>query len=496
MTEAHEKTVSARSRFKGWAAREFGYKPFLILLGAGLLIRAAVQVMYFPAWIQANDIVRFARIEPTSIFGDYWMPAGYALFVRGLRAITTELWITIAIQHLIGLGVGVILFMTLRRLGARPWLACIPAGFAFLSGDLLWTEHQLMAENFVTFFLVAGFGCAVKGLIPRVDKRWLAAASALIMYAGLSRNVGLAALPVFLLTVGFWVPGPVDRWVKVMATALVPAVIVFGLYFAAFKISDGEYLGLTNMSGWNLYARVAPFADCSKFTPPKGTARLCETTPTADREGSLGYEWDPNSRGRSVFPMEPATAGEVGEFARAAILHQPLSYLREVFVEALRYVDPAVEGSRPYSGIPANIQSFGLNDPANREVLEGYLAEGYSGTHVRVLGKQVLSTYQDLFRIGGLVIAVLALFTVLGAFVARGAFRLGIFLFGGTAFVLYLVPVAALAYEFRYGVQPQLFLVVSGTLGCAAAFSRWISRSRSVVDQPEVSGREGTPTTV
>ncbi len=433
--------------------------------------------MYFPAWIQANDIVRFARIEPSNIFGDYWMPAGYALFVRGLRAITAELWVTIAIQHLIGLSVGVILFMSLRRLGAKPWLACIPAGFAFLSGDLVWTEHQLMAENFVTFFLVAGFGCAIKGLVPRVDKRWLAAGAALVMYAGLSRNVALAALPVFFLTVAFWVHGPMSRWLRIMATALVPVVIVFGMYFAAFKISDGEYLGLTNMSGWNLYSRVAPFTDCSEFTPPEGTAALCETTPTEDREGSLGYEWDPNSRGKTVFPMEPATSGKVGEFARAAILHQPLSYLREVVVEALRYIDPAIEGSRPYSGIPASIQSFGLNDPANRETLEKYLSEGYSGTHVRVIGKQVLSTYQDLFSIGGLVIAVLAAFTIIGALAARGAFRFGIFLFGGTAFLLYLVPVATFAYEFRYGVQPQLFLVVSGTLGCAAAFSRWRSKA-------------------
>jgi hypothetical protein len=460
-------------RARTWASREFGYKPFLALLALGFIVRVAVQLMYFPAWMQANDTVRFARIVPSGMFDDYWMPAGYAFFVRGLRAITPELWVTIAVQHLIGLALGAILFLTLRRLGTKAWFACIPAGFAFLSGDLIWTEHQLMAENFVTAFLVAGLGCAVRGLVPRVDWRWLAAASALLMYAALSRNVALVALPVFLLCVGLWVNGSAVTRLRFLAIAIIPAAVVFGLYFTAFKVSDGKYLGIADMSGWNLYSRVAPFADCTQFDPPAGTAKLCETTATSERDGSLGYSWDPNTRGQSVFKIEPSTDPVVGKFAKAVILHQPFAYLRQVGVEALRYLDPTIDDSRPYSGIPASIQSFGLNDPATRESIEAPMATVYNGTHVRVIGRQFLATYQNLFDIGGLVVGALALFTLIGAVLARGSIRLGIFLFGGTAFLLYLAPVATLSYEFRYAVQPQVFLVVSGTLGCATLLSKW-----------------------
>jgi hypothetical protein len=423
--------------------------------------------MYYPAWLQSLDELRFARVLPTGMFDDWWMPAGYAFFVRGLRAVIPELWLPIAIQHLIGLGVGTILFLTMRRLGAKPLLACIPAGFVFLSGDQIWTEHQLMAENFVTAFLAAGFGCSVRGLVPRVDLRWLAAGSALLMCAGLSRNVALVALPVLILCTAFWVKGGYAISFRALAVALAPAVLVLGLYVGAFEISGGKYLGIANMSGWNLYARVAPFADCSRFNPPPETRPLCEATPPSERDGSLGYQWDPNSHGRQVYEIGPQTSAVVGQFAREVIVHEPLSYVKQVVIEAARYLDPTIESSHPFSGVAPGFQSFGLNDPVTRETIERELGKAYDDAHVHVTGKQVLATYQELFRIGGLIIAALVLLTIVGMCVAKGAPRLGIFLFGGTALLLYLVPVMTLSYEYRYGVQPQVFLVVSGTLGLA-----------------------------
>src|SRR3569623_1563185 len=47
--------------------------------------------------------------------------------------------------------------------------------------------------------------------------------------------------------------------------------------------------GLSRNGDWHLYARVAPFADCTKFTPPPGTETLCETTPRAARPTADAY---------------------------------------------------------------------------------------------------------------------------------------------------------------------------------------------------------------
>jgi hypothetical protein len=443
-----------------------------VLLGLGVFVRVAVMVMYFPSWMQSLDSIRYARVDPTSIFGDYWAPAGYALFAQAVREIVPALWVSIAIQHAIGVLVGVVLYLAMRRLGAKPWLACIPAAVAFLSGDHIWIEHQIMSESFVTALIAAGLGCTVRGLVPKVDLRWLGAGSALLMAAGLSRNVALVAVPIMALCVAFWVRGSLATRARALLAAVVPALVVFGVYVAAFELAHGQYLGLANMSGWNLYARVAPFADCSRFTPPAGTRRLCESTPTSQREGSLGYEWDENTVGRRDYPLDPTTSPLLGEFAQQVILHQPLSYLKAVATDAARYIDPDIGPNRPFSGLPAEIQSFGLIDPATRALIVETMAKVYTGTSVHVHGRQVLATYQSLFGVGGLLLAALVAFTLLGMVLARGAVRLGVYLFGLTGLAMYLVPVAILSYEFRYAIPPQTFIVVSGTLGIAAVLAR------------------------
>jgi hypothetical protein len=483
----HVKHAANGPRTGGWLSRSFGYRPFLVLLALGVLVRVATIVMYFPAWMQSNDEVRFARLG-TGIFSDYWMPAGYAVFARGMRAVTSELWVTIAVQHIVGLSIGVSLYLAVRRLGVKPWIACIPAAVAFLSGDQVWIEHQVVAETFMTAFLAGGLACAIRGLVPKLDIRWLAAGSALVTYAGLSRNVGLVAVPVLVLCTALWVRGARALRARALAAAIVPAIAVFGLYVAVFEVSNGQYLGISDMSGWNLYSRVAPIADCSKFTPPPGTRRLCENTPVSEREGSLGYSWDLNSRGRKVVGLEPGTSALVGSFAREAIIHEPLSYLKLVATDAARYIDPSIGGERAFSGIPHEIQSFGLVDPVTREFIEGEMSRGYSGTHVHIIGRGVLRTYQDLFRISGLLVAALLILTLIGMWAARGAVRLGVFLFGATGLFLYLVPVAVLSYEYRYGIPPLYFITASGVLGLVALMERQIPRSAADSSAPGQAG--------
>jgi hypothetical protein len=464
--------------------QDLRYKPFQILLGIGIVARILAMVLVFPAWQQVPDSVRYARVNPTGLFTDPWMPAGYPLFLKVVRAIFPWLWVTTAIQHLVGIGIGTILYLTMRRLGAKRWVACIPAGVVFLSGDLIWMEHQLMLETLTTGFLVAGLGCAVYGLVPRVDSRWIAASSALLMAAALTRNLALVALPVLVLCTAFTVRGSLTFCLRTLAITVIPAAVVFGAYFSAFEISGGEYLGMGDMSGWNLYARVGPFADCSKFTPPPGTKALCSNVPRAARDAPLGFVWDPSAVAPRLLGVTPATADVVGEFAREAIVHQPLAYLKEVVLESAKYVDPGIDDERPWSGVPGGVQATGLfaiDNPSTEEYVENELGRVYRGAHTHVRALQALATYESLFRLGGLLIAAFGLATIVGMFVATGPTRLAIFLFGITAILLYLIPIATTAYEVRYGLLPQPLLVVSGTLGFWAMVSRYRASPRFAV---------------
>src|SRR5262245_169750 len=135
--------------------RELLYKPFLILLGTGLFLRIILMLLYFPAVMIFVDSPRYARINAWPLFGDFWMPAGYPMLLQLLHAISNQLWVTIAFQHLLGVSTGVFVFLALRRLGIAQWIACIPAAVPLLCGDQLFQEHTIMSDFFFTFLAIA-----------------------------------------------------------------------------------------------------------------------------------------------------------------------------------------------------------------------------------------------------------------------------------------------------------------------------------------------------
>lgn len=451
----------------GWrgVARELSYAPFLTLLALGAAFRAVVMALYWPAIMLSVDSPRYARIDGVPMFSDYWMPAGYPFLLRLLRGISDQLWFTIAAQHLIGLTAGLLFFLALRRLGAERWVACIPAAVAFLSGDLVYLEHIIMADFLLGFLAAAGTTTAVFALVPQVRLRRLALASVLMGMALLVRSVGVVLLPTLAICAFLFAPGDIRRRAIALVTAIVPGLAVFGVYAAVCSAVDGKFWGLSDMSGWNVYSRVAPFADCRQFTPPAGTEMLCEETVPAARPGPFGYVWDKDSIGRRHFKLGAKTSRQLGAFARQVILHQPFDYLRAVFIDLGRYIEPATGRDWPYAGQTDATWAFGWRDPNLEGRISAVLARGYRGTDLQVRGEIYLNYYQHLFRISGLILAALFALTVVGLFRGRGPLRLGVWLFGLSAAGLYILPVLTVSYDYRYGLPPMVLIVVSGIIG-------------------------------
>jgi len=430
------------------------------------------MLAYFPAILLHSDSARYARIGGWPIYGDFWMPAGYPMFLWLLRRISDQLWLTIAIQHVLGLGTGVFLYLSMRRLGVARSIACIPAAIPLLSGDHLYLEHTIMADHLMIFLTVGGIWAASCGLVPNLHLRWLVIASTLLAMAALTRTVGIVLLPALVLVTGLWAKESFRTKCAALTAALLPGLGVFALYLGGFYFAHGQYLGLTDMSGWNLYARVAPFADCRKFTPPQGTAILCEERPASDRPGPFGYVWDLESVPRKHFELAPKTGQKLGEFAKRAIIHQPGEYVRSVLIDLARFIDPDIAAHRDYEGQSSELFSFGWRDNAVEERLVRAMSRSYKGTHVRLHWQNILVFYQNLSRLKGWVLAVFFVFSLTGLVKARGAIRLGIVLFGLTAFGLYVIPVMTLSYSFRYGIPPETFVVASGVLGAVSVWPR------------------------
>lgn len=467
VTSDHKKSFRVRI-MPDWPPYRLNYRPILVLLGLGLLLRVISIIGYFPGIMFWFDSIRYARIEPRDLFGDFWMPAGYPIFLTLLRGVTRQIWFTIAVQHMMGLGAGMMLFLSTRRLGAPDWIASIPAVVVFLSGDHLYFEHLIMADSYLIFLTAAGLSAGAYALTNRANLLWLCAASVLLALAALARSVGVVLLPILVVCTVGWVRGSARERANAVAAAALPGIMIFALYGMAFVLTNGKYLGFTDMRGWNLYGRVAPFADCQRFSVPQDTAILCEERPVSQRPGPFGYVWDLNSAARRNFELGPTSGRKLEAFAWQVITNQPAEYLRAVLIDLARYIEPSIGGSRAYSGQPRETLSFGWRDVSNENFVIGYLKKKYHGTNLDLRWQGFLDSYQRLFRLGGLVLASLIGLTFAGMICARGKLRLGIFLFGLSGLALYVVPVATVSYDFRYGIPAETFVVVSGLLGAVA----------------------------
>lgn len=460
------------ARGEGTVMRELRYGPLWALLGLGLALRVVASVWYAPSVLQWVDALRFARLSPRGLFSDFWMPAGYPVLLKVLHALSASLAFTIGVQHLLGVLAGLLCFLAVRRAGAPRWLALLPAGVAVLSGDHIFLEHLVMADAFFLFMVVAGLWAAIRGLAPAVDLRWLAAGSAALAASGLVRSLGVALPLVLAVCAVTCARGTRRGLARALAAAALPAIVVLACYVGVANLA-GSYSGLTDMGGWNLYGRVAPLADCTRFTPPAGTRALCEVTPTWQRPGPFGYLWVGTSIGRRTFrPLRPETGARPGAFARAAILGQPGDYVRAVVKDLVRYAEPDVGTVRPGSGEGKDLVSFGYRDPAVEAMLTRGLGAWYTGTVVHARHLKALGDYQNLFRLTGVPIIALFLLALAGMALGRGVARTGAFLFGLSAFGLYLIPTATLTYDLRYGVPAQTVLAMAGVIGAWALVSR------------------------
>jgi hypothetical protein len=262
------------------------------------------------------------------------------------------------------------------------------------------------------------------------------------------------------------------------ATAVCLAVLLG--YAAAQDGATGDF-GLTRFGGWPLYARVASFADCRKFTPPAGSAGLCESTPSARRAGPDHYLWDSDSPAQRLFGAAHKDGSRVTAFALAAIEHQPFSYLYVVARDTARYVDPGL-----FTGPGWGTRPLVLDQrwPWEERTIAA-ANRSYGAVHIRVRHSIMspLETWREVVRIHGGLLAV-ALMLALAGLVLGGdrQTRRTMALLVGFAAVLLIVPVATLEYTPRYAIPGAILLLIAGARGAELCALR-VARARAPARQ-------------
>jgi hypothetical protein len=475
--------LSGRDRFRSLgAADRRALVALAVLVTAGVALRVVFMLAYRPAFLGYPDTVDYIDGARHALFGDPLRVAGYPVFLRVAHAIDSNLLSTIVVQHALGVATGLLLYATVLRVGGPRWLALIPATFVLLGGDQPFLEHSLLSESLYTFVTAAGLYAAARCLDDRAVP-WAAAAGALMGLAATVRVAGLALLPLLALWLVLVRDRPLRaRALRAAVASAAGAAILFGYLIAAHD-QTGQW-SLARHGAYHFYGRVAPFADCSNFTPPAGTRALCEATPKSTRPGPLFYIFDVHSPAVTLFGQPPfghptqAAMGRLRAFSGAVVQHQPGDYLEAVGRDLWRYVWPSAFRRPNSSPGPADYARGFLMDRDRTFVALQKVGSYWDrrGVVVNNGALHALRDYERVARVEGPVMVLLILLMVAAPFACAGRLRRGAWLLTGTTIALMVVPVAAIDYDGRFAVPVYGPLAAAAALGGLGLARRALSR--------------------
>jgi hypothetical protein len=459
--------------------------PLVLLLAAAAGLRILALAAISPGiWFSdANGYIRAAATGGLSTI----RVDGYALVVAPFWHLGSALAL-IAFQHLVGLGLVVVLYALLLRRGVDRWVALAAVTPAALDAYLIAIEHAVMAETIYHAALLGGIALLLWWDEPNAATA-LGAGLAL-GYAGVARSVGVPLAAVILL----YLVVRRAAWRPVVAFASGWALVA-GAYVLMFHAQHGEY-GFTKSGGRFLYARVAPFAECTPASLPARLRPLCPDPALGLRTND--YLWGPRSPIAGLRPRDPRP----GEFARRIIREQPLDYARVIVRGTLHYFEP---GHRiAYNDYPIGPWQFpadprrwgypGYRGPIRpRSPLRGRTRAGaepnrhvtrFAGTPaLRPGASNVLHHYQKVAYTWGPLLAACLLLVIAALAARRGPWRLraDAALLAALTLVALAFPQAVSVFSYRYGFIAGLLLPPAAALAWTAL------RGGRATAQPEES---------
>jgi hypothetical protein len=452
------------------------HKALVALLGAGALLRVVALVAVYPG-IWFSDSNGHIQVAATGMLSPLRV-SGYSLVVAPFYQLGSAGALIIT-QHVLGLGLAVLVYALLCRRGVPKVLAVLGVAPLVLDAYLIDIEHTIMSE---TVFHAALLGSIC--LLLWTDRPGLgpaAAAGLLLGYAGITRSVAMPLIAIFVVYLLVRRAG----WKPIVLLCLGWAVVV-GAYGSIYKAQHGQF-GFTSYGGRFLYSKVAPFADCSRLHGlPVDERRYCPDP--RHRFTQNVYLWGP----KSPIHHEPLGAdARIRDFAKRVIKAQPRTYAHVVISGFLHYFEPGHRiGPGDYSDAPWHFPSDprkperypGYRGPirpgsANRTVSilpDQYVSRMVDRPHTNVTASRALHVYQRFFFTSGDLLAI-CLIIVLASLVARrGEFRLRLdaALLAVSALTALAVSTAVSVFSYRYALTAVVLLPPAAALAGAALAGR------------------------
>ena len=457
---------------------------FAAALATGAVLRLLAVLGYPGAlWFSDSFVYLGAALRPRP---DLSRTTGYSLFLRAFEPFHSLTLVT-GVQHLMGLGIAVMIYALARRSGVpRGWAtaATLPV---LLDGFEIEDEHMVMAEALFTFLVML----AMLLMLWRGRMSWPVALLAGVL-TGCAVDVRTEGLPVLVLFPVFVLlcelkgsPGKSRwdwrGWLAGCAMGVGCALPVLA-YAGWFHSWTGDYM-LTQSDGFYLWGRVSSFAECSVIRPPADELKVCPSGSSSTRTPPGDYIWHaPQVVDIAGGPVSAANDALLRDFAIHAIEAQPLGYLHAVLgglalsVEWPRRSYPDAETVYYYyfhlepQVIPADQAWIPGGTPYQDAVQYGHATPSRVVEPFAIL----IARYEQLFYTYGPLFGLI-LFTGLGGIVRvswrppRLAWcrRTGSMLPWITAIVLLVFPIAIADFDYRYLLPVLPFACLASALAFA-----------------------------
>jgi hypothetical protein len=496
------------------------------LLVAGLVLRVLAQITYRPALLYIDTLKYLYNAWPGTD------PLGYKGVLKAILLVGNLQWVT-AIQHVVGLGMGVAIYAVLRRRGVPRWLAAIAAAPVLLDAYELQNEQTIMPDVWFDALMVAAL--VVLLWQPRPSRRAIIGAG---LALGLSVTIGQATEILILPVVIYLAIAVAGWWSKVRAVALMcVAFIVPILLYMSLSAAFSGHFWLSRAGTSQLYGRVAEAADCATLRIPSYERPLC---PTAKQKALGADSLDHEASSPLQLYVAPAGMDQskiISSFIKAVMVQQPLRVLEGTATDSARLF--AVNRVTIPGDTPISRWQFQTSYPS----LENYIRTNPQG--VIILGLRVQNpppdyVYQPLNpAYGGKAMVIRPLADFLHAYQLDGGYTPGPLYLAATvlgllgtlsvirrrrrspdspstllrpdgqlalACCLFFLSGAAILlfsdfteFSWRYQLPAIMTLPPAGALGLAAIIAR-ISRRKLAVDGPgdtdgpDAPGTAGTGT--
>jgi len=265
---------------------------------------------------------------------------------------------------------------------------------------------------------------------------------------------------------------------------------VIGVYVGWRGIASG-HAGLTTNGNWNLYGRVAPWADCTKFAPPSGTEALCDPTPPSQRRNRNDEYYIYTSESPAwrllgppyLYSSYPDAMDKLEQYSLAAIRGQPLDYLDAVWNDTIRIVDP---DHHSYGALSAEqLIDYLQNGPDLTSGRNDFVAswqdalypdDTYASTHRGNM--QPLRNWERLTRFDGVWMVLLLALCLAAPWVVPGRARSGARLLAAITLALLLFPLFTKGYDYRFVIPALAPLFATAALSGWGVYTRLLEARR------------------